>query len=118
MKRRSQASGKLPKARSRKGVAKRGKALAQGRRSPFVGHQHELSRLVGERDEALEQLAAASKVLKVISSSPGALEPVFQNLLGHATRLCVADFGFMFQYDGNAFRLMAQLGGDREYVEY
>src|SRR5262249_43463743 len=25
---------------------------------------------------------------------------------------------FMFQYDGNAFRLMAQLGGDREYVEY
>jgi GAF domain-containing protein len=118
MKRRSQASGKLPKTRRRKGVAKRGKALAQGRRSPVVGHQHEFSRLVGERDEALEQLAAASEVLKVISSSPGALEPVFQNLLGHATRLCVADFGFMFQYDGNAFRLMAQLGGDREYVEY
>jgi hypothetical protein len=99
-------------------VTKRGKAPVRARRSPVIDQHDELSPLAGERDEALEQLAAASEVLKVISSSPGALEPVFQNLLGHAMRLCVADFGFMFQYDGNAFRLMAQLGGDREYVEY
>src|SRR5262249_335835 len=78
----------------------------------------ENARLLKDLRQSLEQKAATADVLRFISLSPGELDPVFQNLLGHATRLCEADFGFMFEYEGNAFRLMAQLGGDRKYVEY
>jgi GAF domain-containing protein len=78
----------------------------------------ESTRLLNELRQSLEQQTATSEVLRVISSSPGELEPVFQNLLDNATRLCAADFGLMAQYNGSSFQLMAQLGGDRDYVEY
>jgi two-component system, NtrC family, sensor kinase len=60
-----------------------------------------------ERDEALEQLAATSEVLKVISGSHGELEPVFQSILAHATRICEANFGHLYRWDGEAFSLVA-----------
>jgi two-component system, NtrC family, sensor kinase len=71
-----------------------------------------------ELTESLEQQTATSEVLRVISSSPGELEPVFQSLLDNATRLCAADFGLMAQYNGRSFQLMAQFGADQDYVEY
>jgi two-component system, NtrC family, sensor kinase len=57
--------------------------------------------------EALEEQTAASEVLRVISSSPGTLEPVFNAVLGNAVRLCVAKFGTLWLAEGDRFRSVA-----------
>src|SRR5215469_5507204 len=75
MKRRSKAGGKTGKLRGRTASAPMPKATRR-RRSPTTP-QTEIVRVTQERDEALEQLAATSEVLKVISSSRDELETVF-----------------------------------------
>ena len=71
------------------------------------GPKEEVARLVGKRDEALEQLFASAEVLKVIRSPPGELEPVFQALLENAVRIFGAKFGNLLLYEEGAFRVAA-----------
>jgi len=68
--------------------------------------------------EALEQQTATSEVLRVISSSPGELEPVFDSMLANAVRICEAKFGFMNRYDGNTWKVAAIHGAVPAYTEY
>ncbi|MGY4622793.1 GAF domain-containing protein [Bradyrhizobium sp. USDA 4486] len=69
-----------------------------------------------ELTESLQQQTATSEVLQVISSSPGELEPVFEAMLENATRICGANFGTMYRYDG-AFHLMASHNAPPALVE-
>src|SRR3974390_3566491 len=71
-----------------------------------------------ELSEALEQQTATSEVLKIISSSPGDLNPVFNAMLANATRICEAKFGSLLLFDGEAFRFAAEHGTPREYSEF
>jgi GAF domain-containing protein len=78
----------------------------------------ENTRLLNELRESLQQQTATADVLKVISSSPGELEPVFQAMLANATRICEAKFGALFRLDGEGFHLAAEVGTPPEYAEF
>ena len=68
--------------------------------------------------EALEQQTATSDVLRVISSSPGELEPVFQAMLANAVRICEANFGMLFRFEDGAWRADAMLGVPPAFAEF
>ena len=112
MKRRSKAGGKAVKARRRKAAMPklhRSRKAAPRRRSTTSGQETEVARLTRERNEALKQLSAAFEVLRVISSSPGDLEAVFQAMLENAVRICEAKFGVMFRFEGDETYAVATL---------
>ncbi len=100
MRRRSRASGKLANARSRK--AKTPKAVRHGS-SSASGQEPEVMRFRRERDEAQLRETANSEILRLISKSPGDLELVFRTILEDATRICNANFGNLFRFDGEKF---------------
>ncbi len=71
---------------------------------------NELRQRTDDLTESLEQQTATSDVLKIISSSPGELEPVFQAMLENATRICAANFGILWLSEDGGFRFVAQHG--------
>ncbi len=70
-----------------------------------------------ELSEALEQQTATSRVLSVISNSPGDLKPIFQSLLENAIHICGAKFGNLWLRDGDLFRAVAVHGAPAAYRE-
>jgi signal transduction histidine kinase len=60
--------------------------------------------------ELLEQRAAISAVLRAIANSPHALEPIFDTILDHATRLCRAEHGSLMLFEQNGYRMVARAG--------
>src|SRR4029077_10363617 len=95
--------------------------LVQSAVRPFTDKQIELAttfadqaviaientRLLSELRESLQRQTATADVLKVISSSPGNLEPIFEAILGSATQICQAGFGTLNLYDDDAFQTVA-----------
>src|SRR5262249_5510064 len=78
----------------------------------------ENTRLLNELRESLQQQTATSEVLSVISSSPGELQPVFEAMLEHATRICEAAFGSMLVREGNMFRRVALHNAPQECEQF
>jgi GAF domain-containing protein len=80
--------------------------------------QRELDAARRQLREALEQQTATSEVLRVISSSPSQLEPVFETILANATRICGANFGTLSIREGeDAFRSVAMHNAPLGYAE-
>jgi len=77
----------------------------------------ENTRLLNELRESLQQQTATSEVLKVISSSPGELTPVFEMMLESATRICEAKFGTLYLREGDAFRAAALHNAPPAYAD-
>ena len=70
-----------------------------------------------ERDEALEQLAATSEVLRVIRRSPNDVQPVFDMIAESAARLCEGQFCFVYRFDGQLLHFVAHHSLTPEVIE-
>ena len=121
MKRRGQ-KGRQRKTARREAVARPQRRSAKPRKAPADSLpdslQDELQNRTRERDDALEQLAATSEVLRVISGSPGELEPVFKTILENATRICAAKFGILLLYQDSKFRVGATYNVPKAYAAH
>ncbi|MGD0151033.1 MAG: GAF domain-containing protein [Xanthobacteraceae bacterium] len=113
MGRRSRAGGKSIKARRRKATtpSRPGAPKVGTRRKPSIPNANmEIALLKRERDEALEEQAAISEILHVIARAPGDLKPVFEAMLASAMRICEAQFGNLWLYDGDTYQVQAMRG--------
>jgi GAF domain-containing protein len=71
-----------------------------------------------ELSESLEQQMATSEVLKVISTSAGDLQPVFETILQNAVRICGAKFGNLWLCEGDFLRIGATHGAPAQWSEF
>ena len=67
--------------------------------------------------ESLERQTATSEILRVISSSPTEVQPVFDAIASSATRLCDGLYGLVFRFDGEMITLVAEYGSSPERLE-
>ena len=70
-----------------------------------------------ELTEALEQQTATSEILRVISSSPTDVQPVFDTIVRSAVRLCDGLFSALFRFDGELIHFVAQHNFTPEALE-
>jgi two-component system, NtrC family, sensor kinase len=77
----------------------------------------ELDRRNRDLGEALEQQTATTEILRVISSSPTDIQPTFDAIAASAVRLCEANEGEVYRFDGRLIHMMAHHGGGSQARE-
>ena len=116
-------SGAGRSAKARRGVATKpkrrsGRATAPHRTASDEKLKRRAAKYRNELKQALEQQMATSEVLRIISSSPGELQPVFQAMLENAVTICEAKVGALFLNDDGTFSAQATLGLSSEFSDF
>src|SRR5580704_2396424 len=122
MKGRSKVGGKSEKRRDRKTAKPKPKQSSGShahvrRTSSGIRKVADIQQLIQERDAALDQQAATSEILEVISRSTGDLQPIFAAILQNAVRLCDASFGDIYCWERGALHLLASYNSPPAFAE-
>src|SRR5215471_2624030 len=113
-------------------MRRRGKAAKQGykasphrkaskdapKRQPAADPNEKIAVLERRLNESLEQQTATSEVLKSISRSAFDLQSVFDTMTENVVRLCEAERGYIFRFDGKLLRLTASYNVGPEVREF
>ena len=118
MRRRDKAGGKAAKTQRPKTLKRRNTPKILQRGISLATEETNVEQLTRELAEAREREAATSEVLKVISSSPGDLQPVFDAILANATDLCGARFATLRLSEGDHFRTVSLYNAPAALVEH
>src|SRR5262252_8791685 len=97
-------------ATTKKRAVKKPKAKASGPKESRPKQTQVIEQLKRERDEAQEQLSAASHILRVIASSPTDIQPVLDSVAENAARLCAADDAQILRIEGDVLTRAASYG--------
>jgi signal transduction histidine kinase len=89
------------------GLADQFNDMGERLQESYADLEQKVEQRTSELSQTLQQQTATSEVLRVISSSPGELEPVFDTILINAMRLCEASHGVVWLREGDGFRSAA-----------
>ena len=85
----------------------------------YANLEQKVEQRTRELSDSLEQQTATADVLRVISNSPGDLQPVFETMLQKAVRICGAQFGNLWLREGDFFRIGAiTQGAPAAYADF
>src|SRR5215472_601980 len=118
MRRRSTAGSEPTKARRRKAqMPKRGNASVARGSSSDGREMTKVARLTHELNEALERHAATAEILRIISSSPTSVQPVFDAIVRNFVSLCGSGWGTIYTFDGELVHFAGAYGFSPEQLK-
>ncbi len=91
--------------------------MAERLKDSYAGLERKVEERTSELRETLDYQTATAEILSVISSSPTNVQPVFDIIAERAARLCDAEFGLVFTYDGELINVGSIYGMDAQYVQ-
>jgi signal transduction histidine kinase len=92
--------------------------MAEQLQESYAGLEQKVEARTQELARSVEELTASGEILRLVAGTPDDLQPMFQNILEHATRLCEASFGTFWLFDDETARAVAIRGARPAYEAY
>ncbi|MCW5745717.1 MAG: GAF domain-containing protein [Alphaproteobacteria bacterium] len=92
--------------------------MAERLQESYADLEHKVEVRTQELARSVEELTASGEILRLVASTPDDLQPMFQSILEHATRLCEANFGTFWMFEGEMVRAVAVVGAPPAYKAF